>query len=85
MKEIAGGEDVAPGDFAAVGHDHADDAFALETGSGAGEAALDFFDVVIGGVADGAGLVDFLIGLRWRVVGDRPGNLRGGEAGRRDG
>src|SRR6266404_7256515 len=29
IEEIAGGEDVAPGDFTAVGHDNADDAFVL--------------------------------------------------------
>jgi len=29
IEEVAGGEDVAPGDFAAVGHDHADDALTL--------------------------------------------------------
>lgn len=29
LEEIAGGEDVAPGDFAAVGYDDADDVFAF--------------------------------------------------------
>src|SRR5215467_4998161 len=52
MKEVAGGEDVAPGDFAAVGYDDADDAFTFESGSGAGEAALDFFDVSVSGSVD---------------------------------
>src|SRR5882672_10539937 len=31
IEEIAGGEDVAPGDFTAVSHHDADDAFALQT------------------------------------------------------
>src|ERR1700687_5651508 len=31
IEEIAGGEDVAPGDFAAVGHNHAHDALILQT------------------------------------------------------
>src|SRR5260370_38754545 len=44
IEEFAGGEYVAPGDFAAVGDDHADDALTLQARCGARQGLLNFLD-----------------------------------------
>src|SRR5260370_9914012 len=81
IEEITGGEDVAPGDVSAVSHNHSDDAFILQAGSGLREAALHFVDEIIDGYADGARLVNFFVGFRATVASDGrleivAGNLR---------
>src|SRR5260370_418772 len=74
VEQIAGGEDVAPGDFAAVGDDHTDDALALQTSSRAREALLQLLDQRIDGHADAAGFVDLAIRLRLRFRRDGAGD-----------
>src|SRR5260370_14323013 len=74
VERIAGGEDVAPGDFAAVGDDHTDDALALQTSSRAREALLQLLDQRIDGHADAAGFVDLAIRLRLRFRRDGAGD-----------
>src|SRR5260370_23564693 len=81
IEEIAGSEDVAPGDVSAVSHNHSDDAFILQAGSGLREAALHFVDEIIDGYAHGARLVNFFVGFRATVASDGrleiiAGNLR---------
>src|SRR5260370_651727 len=74
VEQIAGGEDVAPGDFAAVGDDHTDDAPALQTSSRAREALLQLLDQRIDGPAEAAGFVDLAIRLRLRCGRDGAGD-----------
>src|SRR5713101_8916801 len=83
VEQIAGGEDVAPGDFAAVGDDHADHALALETSGGAREALLQLLDQRIDGHADATGLVDPAIRLRLRFRRDGAGDELLAQASRR--
>src|SRR5260370_38465839 len=74
VEQIAGGEDVAPGHFTAVGDDHTDDALALQTSSRAREALLQLLDQRIDGHADAAALVNFAIRLRLRFRLDFAGD-----------
>src|SRR5260370_31042391 len=74
VEQIAGGEDVAPGDFAAVGDDHTDDALALQTSSRAREALLQLLDQRIDGDADATGFVNLAIRLRLRFRRDGAGD-----------
>src|SRR5260370_3489687 len=70
MEEIAGSEDVAPGDDAAVGHHHADNSFILQTRSGLRKAVLYFVDEIIDGYADGTGLINFFVRFRASIAGN---------------
>src|SRR5260370_6315604 len=83
VEQIAGGEDVAPGDFAAVGDDHADHALALEASGGAREALLQLLDQRIDGDADATGLVNLTIRLRLRFRRDGAGDDPLAQASRR--
>ena len=70
IEEIAGGENVAPGDFTAVSNDHADDALILQTGSGLDKASLHFVHEVIDRDADGLRNVNFFVGFSAPITGD---------------
>src|SRR2546430_6071665 len=70
IEEITGGEDVAPGDFAAVSNDHPDDALIFQAGSGLRKGALHFVHEVIDGDANGLRDVNFFVGFRASVTGD---------------
>src|SRR5260370_33614916 len=70
IEEIAGSEDAAPGDVSAVSHNHSDDAFILQAGSGLREAALQFVDEIIDGYAHGTRFVNFFVGFRETVASD---------------
>src|SRR5258708_34568139 len=59
IEEFAGGEYVAPGDFAAVGDDHADDALTLQARCGAREALLNFLDEAVDRTTNSLRLLDF--------------------------
>src|SRR5712692_230223 len=81
IEQVARRENVAPSDFAAVSHNHSDDAFILQAGSGLREAALHFVDEIIDGYAHGTRLVNFFVGFRATVASDGcleivAGNLR---------
>src|SRR5437588_7591741 len=87
IEEVPRGKDVAPGDFAAVSNDHADHALALQAGSRAGEAALDFGDEIIDRDAHRTGLINLFIGFGVGIAGNRGlqtalGDSRGRRGGR---
>src|SRR5215831_4401810 len=69
VEEIFGGEDVAPSDFASVGHDDANDPLVFEAACFTGETSLDFFDERIDRAADVFGLVvEPIVRLGWSFV-----------------
>src|SRR5260370_18749899 len=70
IEEIAGGEDVAPGHVAAVGHHHADNSFILQTRSGLRKAVLYFVYEIIDGYADVTRLINFFVPFRASIAGD---------------
>ena len=65
IEEVGGGKDVAPGDFAAIGDDHADDVLAFQAGCRLGETLLH----LLGEFIDGAANAAFLINLGVRLSG----------------
>ena len=71
IEEIAGSKDVAPGDFAAVGYNHADNALALQAGSGVRKAPLQLVHKVINRNAYGFGLVNLCVRFRASIRSDR--------------
>src|SRR5467141_2130947 len=85
IEEIAGSEDVAPGDVAAVGHHHADNSFILQTRSGLRKAVLYFVDEIIDGYADGARLVNFFVGFGSAIASDGHSKIVRRNLGRRSG
>src|SRR6266404_7902574 len=70
MEEIAGCEDVAPSDFAAISDDYANNALALQAGSGAGETPLQLIDEAVNGAADACALINLSVRLRRRFGRD---------------
>src|SRR5262249_21121879 len=70
IEEVGGGENVAPGYFAAIGDNHSDYALAFQAGGRTGKAPLHFVDKVIDGDAHRAGLIDLFVRLRPAIVGD---------------
>src|SRR6266481_6341836 len=71
IEKIAGGEDVAPGDFAAVSHDDSHNSFILQAGSGLREATLYFAHEIIDGDSHGLRLVDFFVGFGTPITSNR--------------
>src|SRR6266481_5989715 len=71
IEKIAGGEDVAPGDFAAVSHDDSHNSFILQAGSGLREATLYFAHEIIDGDSHGLRLVDFFLGFGTPITSNR--------------
>src|SRR5260370_20410713 len=70
VEEIARREDVAPGNFAAVGYHDSNNTLALQAGRRAGEAALYFGNEIINRNANTARLVNFFVGFGVRVASD---------------
>ena len=79
IEQLAGSENVAPGDFASVSYNDTDHALTLQPGRSIGEAALHFGNEIVDGHANRARLINLFVGFRMRVAGNgglevAPGN-----------